>query len=109
MPLFRFRCTCDDSIHELHLAINDYKNEMPCPCKKGTMTRIFDSFNSKTGRTLAQKKFGASEKRIDSGEWMKEETRNRKLKSPPNTREGDSNEFWLGNEFKNGDKKLKDF
>ena len=73
------------------------------------MKRIFDSFATKEGRTVNQKKLGASEKRIDSSNWMKDEKNKRKSKAPPGTREHDSNEFWLGNEFKNGDKKLSDF
>jgi hypothetical protein len=40
---------------------------------------------------------------------MKDETNKRKKDAPPDSREAKSNEFWLGNEFKNGDKKLSDF
>lgn len=109
MPLFRFRCTCNNSIHEIHLTINDYKAEMECPSGEGTMKRIFDSFATKEGRTANQKKLGATEKRIDSGKWMKDETLKRKKDAPPDSRESVSNEYWLGNEFKNGDKKLSDF
>ena len=109
MPFFRFVCTCDNSIHELHLSINDYKEEMVCPCGNGMMKRMWDSFLSKNGRTLNQKKLGATEKRIDSGRWTKEETNKRKKESHPESREAISNEFWLGNEFKDGKKKLTDF
>lgn len=109
MPLFRFRCSCDNSIHEIHLSINDYKAELACPCGKGTMKRIFDSFATKEGRSRNQKSQGATEKRLDSGKWMKEETNKRKKDAPPDSRESISNEFWLGNEFENGDKKLTDF
>ena len=109
MPLYRFRCTCDNSIHELHLTLNDYKSVMVCPCGEGEMKRVFDSFSTKEGRTNNQKKLGATEKRLDSGKWMKEETQKRKKDAPPDSRENQSNEYWLGNEFKNGDKKLTDF
>lgn len=109
MPLFRFRCTCDKSFHELHLSLEDYKPTMECPCGEGEMKRIYDSFSSKEGRTANQKRLGATEKRIDSGKWMKEETKNRKKDAPPDSRESISNEYWLGNEFKNGSKKLSDF
>ena len=37
------------------------------------------------------------------------ETLKRKKDAPPDSRESVSNEYWLGNEFKNGDKKLSDF
>lgn len=73
------------------------------------MKRIYDSFNTKEGRTKNQKSLGATEKRLDAGQWMKEETNKRKQNAPPDSREGVSNEFWLGNEFKNGEKKLSDF
>lgn len=82
---------------------------MDCPCGKGTMKRIYDSFATKEGRTLNQKKQGASERRIESSKWMKDEKDKRKKSAPPGSREHDSNEFWLGNEFKTGDKKLTDF
>lgn len=82
---------------------------MECPCGKGTMKRVFDVFENKSGRTANQKKLGATEKRLDSGRWMKEETSNRKKDAPPDSREHVSNEYWLGNEFKDGSKKLDDF
>jgi len=109
MPLYRFRCTCDNSIHEISLLYKDYKEVLPCPCGEGTMQRIFDSFSTKEGKTVNQKKLGATEKRIDSGKWMKEETQKRKKDAPPDSREFISNEYWLGNEFKSGNKKLNDF
>jgi len=37
------------------------------------MKRIFDSFATKEGRSRNQKSQGATEKRLDSGKWMKEE------------------------------------
>ena len=73
------------------------------------MKRMWDSFLSKNGRTLNQKKLGATEKRLESGSWMKNETAERQRNSDPESRESKSNEFWLGNEFKNGEKKLSDF
>lgn len=73
------------------------------------MKRVYDSFSSKQGRTANQKRLGASEKRIDSGNWMKEETKKRKKDAPPDSREAISDEFWLGNEFKDGIRKLTDF
>jgi len=82
---------------------------MICPCGKGTMRRIFEVFSTKEGRTNKQKSLGATEKRLDSGKWTKEETRKRKSQAAPDSREAISNEYWLGNEFKNGDKKLSDF
>ena len=109
MPLYRFRCTCDNSIHELHLSIHDYKATMPCPCGKGEMKRIYDSFSTKEGRSNNQKRQGATEKRIESGKFMKEETTKRKRASSPDSRQGVSNEFWMGDEFKNGERKLTDF
>lgn len=109
MPLFRFKCTCDGTIHELHLSISDYKSEMDCPCGNGKMKRIYDSFSTKEGRTVNQQKQGATEKRIDSGKWSKEELRKRKKDAHPDSREAKSNEFWLGNEFKDGKRKLSDF
>jgi len=109
MPLYRFRCSCDNSIHEMHLSIDDYKPSMPCPCGEGKMERVYDSFATKEGRTNNQKKLGATEKRLDSGKWMKEETQKRKKDAPPDSRENQSNEYWLGNEFKTGEKKLSDF
>lgn len=51
---------------------------MVCPCGEGEMKRVFDSFSTKEGRTNNQKKLGATEKRLDSGKWMKEETQKRK-------------------------------
>ena len=109
MPLFRFRCTCDESIHELYLHLNDYKPELPCPSGNGIMNRIYDSFATKEGRTVNQKNLGATEKRLEAGKWTKEETNKRKNNSHPESREAKSNEYWLGNEFKNGEKKLSDF
>jgi len=82
---------------------------MPCPCGEGEMVRIFDSFSSKEGRTNNQKKHGATEKRIESGKWMKDETKKRKDQSPKDSREGTTNEYWIGNEFKDGKRKLSDF
>lgn len=73
------------------------------------MKRIFENFSTKEGRTANQKAHGATEKRIDSGKWMKEETKKRQKNAPPDSRENKSNEFWLGNEFKDGTKKLEDF
>jgi len=73
------------------------------------MSRLFDSFSSKDGRTVNQKKLGATEKRIESGKWTKEETQKRKKDAPPDSREAKSNEYWLGNEFKNGERKLSDY
>ncbi len=109
MPLYRFRCTCDDSIHEIHLSLKDYKKEMDCPCGKGKLIRIYDSFATKEGATANQKKLGAKEKRIESGKWMKEETKKRKREAPPDSREHVSSEYWLGDEFKEGRRKLDDF
>ena len=109
MPLYRFRCTCDNSLHELRLSISDYKAELVCPCGSGTMKRVFEGFSTKEGQTVRQKTLGATEKRMEGGKWTKEETRKRKANAPPDSREGTSNEFWLGNEFKNGEKKLSDF
>ena len=109
MPLYRFRCTCDNSLHELRLSINDYKAELVCPCGNGTMKRVFEGFSTKEGQTVKQKTLGATERRLDSGKWMKDETRKRKKDAPPDSREGMSNEYWLGNEFKTGEKKLNDF
>ena len=45
------------------------------------MKRIFDSFATKEGRSRNQKSQGATEKRLDSGKWMKEETNKRKKAS----------------------------
>jgi hypothetical protein len=73
------------------------------------MKRVFDSFSTKEGRTVQQKNLGATDRRIESGKWMKEETSDRKKDAPPDTRESISNEYWLGNEFKDGKKKLSDF
>ena len=109
MPFYRFRCTCDNSVHEISLSIKDYKETLTCPCGEGIMTRIFDTFSSKEGRTNNQKQLGATEKRIDSGKWMKDETQKRKKDASPDSREGKSNEYWLGNEFKDGKRKLTDF
>jgi hypothetical protein len=109
MPCYRFRCTCARDIHEINLLYKDYKEVLPCPCGESKMTRIFDNFNNKEGRTNNQKKHGSTEKRVEGGTWMKEETKKRKKDAPPDSREAISNEFWLGNEFKKGDKKLSDF
>lgn len=73
------------------------------------MKRVLDSFNTKSGQTNKQKELGASEKRIDSGKWMKDETQKRKAEAPPDSREAISSEYWLGNEFKNKTRKLSDF
>ena len=109
MPLYRFRCTNDDSIHDLHLLYKDYKAILDCPCGKGQLKRIYDEFSTKEGRTVKQQNLGATEKRLDSGKWMKDETDKRKKNSHPESREAISSEYWLGNEFKNGEKKLTDF
>lgn len=106
MPCYRFRCTCARDIHEINLLYKDYKEVLPCPCGENEMTRIFDNFNNKEGRTNNQKKLGATEKRIDSGKWMKEETSQRKKDAPPDSQEHQSNEYWLG---KKDEKKLSDF
>ena len=107
MPKYRFRCCCcDNSIHEIHLSLEDYKSELPCPCGDGIMKRIYGNFATKEGRTNNQKKLGATEKRIDSGKWMKEETSQRKKDAPPDSQEYQSNEYWLG---KKDEKKLSDF
>jgi hypothetical protein len=82
---------------------------MPCPTCNGTMFRIYDDFVTKEGRTLQQKKLGATEKRLEGGKFMKSETEKRKKDAPPDARESVSNEFWLGNEFKDGKRSLKDF
>jgi hypothetical protein len=108
MPKYRFGCDCD-FIHEITLSYNDYKAEMICPSCGGTMTRIYSDFVSKEGRTLQQKKLGATEKRLEGGKFMKSETDKRKADAPPDARENVSNEYWLGNEFKNGTRSLKDF
>jgi len=108
MPKYRFRCDCD-SIHEITLSYSNYKAEMPCPTCNGTMFRIYDDFVTKEGRTLQQKKLGATEKRLEGGKFMKSETEKRKKDAPPDARESVSNEFWLGNEFKDGKRSLKDF
>lgn len=73
------------------------------------MKRVFDSFSTKEGRTANQKKLGASEKRIESGKWSKAELRKRKKDAHPDSREARSDEYWLGNEFKDGKRKLSDF
>lgn len=73
------------------------------------MKRVFDSFSTKEGRTANQKKLGASEKRIESGKWSKDELRKRKKDAHPDSREARSDEYWLGNEFKDGKRKLSDF
>lgn len=109
MPIYKFRCSCDNSIHTVTLPYTDYKDEMECPCGNGTMKRVFDSFSNKNGQTVQQKQFGASEKRVESGKWMKEETKKRKMEAAPDSREAVSNEYWLGNEFKEGRRKLSDF
>lgn len=108
MPLYRFRCSCGNT-HQLNLSLQDYKPEMPCPVCVGAMKRVYDNFNSKEGLTNNQKKLGATEKRIDSGKWMKEETKKRQQEAPPGTKEHESSEFWLGNEFKEGRRDIKDF
>ena len=59
------------------------------------MKRIYGNFATKEGRTNNQKKLGATEKRIDSGKWMKEETSQRKKDAPPDSQEHQSNEYWL--------------
>ena len=109
MPRYRFRCTYDNSIHDLLLPYKDYKATLPCPCGNGELKAIFGDFSTKEGRTRKQKSFGATDRRVESGRWMKDETEKRKKDAPPDTREGASNEYWLGNEFKNGEKKLTDF
>lgn len=108
VPKYRFSCSCD-SIHEITLSYNDYKAELPCPAGEGIMKRIYDDFSTKDGRTIKQKELGATEKRIEGGKFMKNETANRKKDAPPDAREHVSNEFWLGNEFKEGTRKLSDF
>lgn len=107
--MYRFRCSFDNSIHEIHLTIKDYKSEMECPCGKGVLNRVYDNFNAKNGRTVQQKNIGATEKRLEGGKWTKNETEKRKKNAPPDSRESKSNEYWLGNEFKNGERSLKDF
>lgn len=109
MPTYRFRCIACDSVHEIHLTLENYKAVMPCPCGQGEMKRIFSSFGSKEGRTNSQKIHGATERRLESGKWSKEELNKRKKEAPPGSREADSNEYWLGNEFKTGKRKLSDF
>ena len=82
---------------------------MECPLCKGLMKRVFDSFSTKLGQTSKQKQLGANERRVESGRWMKEETEKRKKEAPPDSREAKSNEYWLGNEFKDEKRKLSDF
>lgn len=82
---------------------------MPCPCGNGELKRIYDEFSTKEGRTAKQKELGANERRVESGRWMKDETEKRRKNAHPESREAVSTEYWLGNEFKNGEKKLTDF
>jgi len=105
MPLYEFSCANHGSephVFTLQMNVSDYVSNPACPDCGEESQRVFGSVAVQSGRTAAQKAAGTSKRTIDYGNYMKEQREQRKKNYGPNTREGQSNELWTGNEVKDG-------
>lgn len=84
------------------MSINDYKNEIPCPCGSGVAQRKFSNFTLTYGLTANEKRSGSNVKRKEMAEFVKDQRETRKKAYSPDSREAKSNELWLGKEGQDG-------
>lgn len=110
MPLYEFacqKCTTDNDeqgVFTVSISMKDYKSEGECPvCRTVSTKRVYSIPSVQMGRTAAEKTAGTTKQRFESGKRIKDGRNQRKKESDPNSREGMSNEFWVGGE---SDKKL---
>lgn len=104
MPRYEYACECDGErkIFILRLPLSEYKPEVPCPCGKGTAKRVFNTVAVREGLTANEKRIGTTPKRKEMAEFMKDQRTARKKAYGSDTREGQSNELWTGNEGRDG-------
>lgn len=103
LDLFDFKFDIDIPLSELEGAVAQ------CPgCGSKNTQRHYSSFAVHYGLTASQKSAGTTKKRVEMGQFMHDQKNKRKKEHAPGTREHDSNELWLGNEFKNGVLKKSD-
>jgi putative FmdB family regulatory protein len=104
MPKYKFRCSNEEcgSDFDIQVSASDYSPEQICPDCSGAAKRVFTTVSIHHGRTLAQKKSGASLKTIEHGKHMKDAREKRKRNYDPTSREAKSNELWVGSEISDG-------
>ena len=104
MPNYDFSCyNCLDEDDEplvftITVSMKEFNSQAECPeCGQITKTRVYDAPPIHMGGlTAAEKRAGTTKKRADMGKHFKNEKEKRKKDYGRGTREGDSNEFWVG-------------
>lgn len=110
MPIYPFCCedctTADETSYIFECLMSFAKAEegkIQCPqCNGNNTTRMIGIPSMQMGLTLAQKKSGVKNSRLDSTKYMKDAREKRKREFSANTYEGSSNELWTGSEVQRG-------
>lgn len=106
MPIYEYEFEHEDgSIErfELMRSISERDSPALAPSGKGEGKRVPSLPGAiLQGRTAAEKKVGTTNHRKEWGKYMKDAREKRKKNYSPTTREGMSNELWVGNEVKDG-------
>jgi putative FmdB family regulatory protein len=104
MPRYQFRCPSEEcgNIFDVYMSAEEYTDIHACPDCQIDAKRVFTTISVHHGRTLSQKKAGASLKTIEHGKFIKDARDKRKKNYGPESREGQSNELWVGTEVQDG-------
>ena len=106
MPIYEYEFTHEDgSVERFELMRSITSRDEPAPAPSGAgMGRRVPSLPGAIleGRTATEKKAGTTKQRKEWGNYMKDAREKRKQNYSPSTREGMSNELWVGNEVKDG-------
>lgn len=90
-------------VFEANYPINYDFTTVKSPCGNYVAKKLDNfSFASKFGLTRKQKEAGTTSKRVEMGEFMKEQRKKRKNAYEPGTRQHESNELWTGTEGSDG-------
>jgi hypothetical protein len=106
MPIYEYEFTHEDGAierFELMRSISARDEPAPAPSGAGFGKRIPSLPGAVIeGLTAAEKRVGTTNNRREWGKYMKDNREKRKKNYSPTTREGSSNELWVGNEVKDG-------
>lgn len=106
MPIYEYQRIDSDGTIERWEAIrsmSDRDDPIDAPSGKGKGTRVISNFGAiHFGLTATEKAVGTTPHRKEWGKYMKDNREKRKKNYSPTTREGMSNELWVGNEVKDG-------
>lgn len=104
MPIYEYEFTHPDGSAERFETIRPFATRdepTPAPSGLGFGKRVPSLPAAQvTGMTAAEKKLGTTSSRREWGKYMRDARDKRKQNYSPSTREGFSNELWVGNEVR---------